>query len=252
MVESAKRLTRRHGRRRQPAGDVDDDARCRTSGGLVIAPPVWLKKAGPPTDRRRRSDAVPRRCRGARPDPPERPRYFEGQLLTADDLRDEQDYWVRKHRLHNIALHGSGVVCGLAVMSQGDGAVTVAPGIAIDRLGREIVVTGPVEIKLATGLLECEVVLRYAEEPVHGEPTRIRDGFEVLIGSREETSDRGGIVLARLERPDRTDLTIVEPDATWPASYRRVLEVLSTLIERVAELEERIAMLSEREAGGDG
>jgi hypothetical protein len=126
--------------------------------------------------------------------PAERPRYFEGQLLTADDLRDEQDYWVRKQRLHNIALHGSGVVCGLAVTSQGDGAVTVAPGIAIDRLGREIVVTGPLEIKLATGLGECEVVLRYAEEPsrssVHGEPTRIREGFEVLIGSREETSDR--------------------------------------------------------------
>jgi hypothetical protein len=188
--------------------------------------------------------------------PAERPRYFEGQLLTADDLRDEQDYWVRKQRLHNIALHGSGVVCGLAVTSQGDGAVTVAPGIAIDRLGREIVVTGPLEIKLATGLGECEVVLRYAEEPsrssVHGEPTRIREGFEVLIGSREETSDRGGIVLARLERPDRTDLTIVEPDATWLASYRRVLEVFSTLIDRVAEVVERIARLSEREAAGDG
>jgi hypothetical protein len=127
--------------------------------------------------------------------PAERPRYFEGQLLTADDLRDEQDYWVRKQRLHNIALHGSGVVCGLAVTSQGDGAVTVAPGIAIDRLGREIVVTGPLEIKLATGLGECEVVLRYAEEPsrssVHGEPTRMREGFEGSGVARRHRTEAG-------------------------------------------------------------
>jgi hypothetical protein len=141
--------------------------------------------------------------------PAERPRYFEGQLLTAEDLRDEQDYWVRKHRLQNLALHGSGVVCGLAVTPQGRGAVTVAPGIAIDGLGREIVVPEPVEIELRAGRRGGEVVLRYQEEPsrwsVDGEATRIREGFEVSIGRRGETTDREGIVLANLERPVRGD-----------------------------------------------
>src|SRR3979411_205500 len=33
--------------------------------------------------------------------PAERPRYFDGQLLTANDLREEQDYWRRKLQQHN-------------------------------------------------------------------------------------------------------------------------------------------------------
>ena len=141
--------------------------------------------------------------------PAERPRYFEGQLLTAEDLRDEQDYWVRKHRLQNLALHGSGVVCGLAVTQQGRGAVTVDPGIAIDRLGREVVVPEPVEIEPRAGRRGGDVVLRYREEAsrwsVGGEATRIREGFEVSIERRRETPDAGGIVLASLDRPDRED-----------------------------------------------
>lgn len=141
--------------------------------------------------------------------PAERPRYFEGQLLTAEDLRVEQDYWLRKHRLHNLALHGSGVVCGLAVTPRGGGALTVGPGIAIDRLGREIVVPQPVEIELKAGRRGGDVVLRYQEEAsrssVDGEATRIREGFEVSIERRRETTDAGGIVLARLDPPERRD-----------------------------------------------
>jgi hypothetical protein len=149
--------------------------------------------------------------------PAERPRYVEGQLLSADDLRDEQEYWLRKLRLHNTALHGAGVVCGLAVASQDRRSLTVAPGVAIDGLGREIVVSEPVEIEIATDVSEADVVLRYTEEPtrwsVNGEATRIREGFEVLIEGRE-TSEPSGVVLARLERSERKGLTVVTSDAS--------------------------------------
>ena len=59
----------------------------------------------------------------------ERVRYFSGQLLQAEDFRDEQDYILARIRFHN-RLHGHGVVCGLAVVPTDppSGAVVVQPG----------------------------------------------------------------------------------------------------------------------------
>ena len=75
------------------------------------------------------------------PQAPTRVNYFEGQFLHAADLRDEQDYHRGRHqRLGRLAL-GSGVLCGLEVTVTGDGQIVVEPGIAIDGLGREIVVS---------------------------------------------------------------------------------------------------------------
>jgi len=45
----------------------------------------------------------------------ERPRFYDGRLLTAADLEDEQDYFREKIRLHNRLSHGWGVVTGLKV-----------------------------------------------------------------------------------------------------------------------------------------
>ena len=44
-----------------------------------------------------------------------RPRFFAGQVLTADDLNRLDHYIRAKHRLHNRQLHGWGVVNGLEV-----------------------------------------------------------------------------------------------------------------------------------------
>src|SRR5579864_3526319 len=41
--------------------------------------------------------------------------YYRGKLLTERDFSDEQRYGVDKMRLHTLALHGWGVVCGLTV-----------------------------------------------------------------------------------------------------------------------------------------
>lgn len=45
----------------------------------------------------------------------ERVRYFPRQLITADDMRQEQDFFREKMRRHNRFLHGWGVVCGCEV-----------------------------------------------------------------------------------------------------------------------------------------
>lgn len=72
----------------------------------------------------------------------ERNRYYTGKYMTARDFRDEQDYFLSRHRLHNRLMHGWGVVCGLKVIQhrpECPGYVVVTPGIAIDCCGRELV-----------------------------------------------------------------------------------------------------------------
>ncbi len=81
--------------------------------------------------------------------PYERNRYFYGKLLTVRDFESEQKYVNDKRRLINRLLHGSGVVSGLQVIAVDDKTVSVQMGVALDSLGREIVVASPVTLKLS-------------------------------------------------------------------------------------------------------
>src|SRR5947209_1794471 len=71
----------------------------------------------------------------------ERVRYFPRQLLTADDMRTEQEYCGEKQRRHNRMLHGWGVVCGLDVVADthtGPMAIQIFAGYALSPCGHEI------------------------------------------------------------------------------------------------------------------
>jgi hypothetical protein len=69
------------------------------------------------------------------------PRYFYGQRLDVRHFESEQDYFKGKLWLLNRLVSGCGVVCGLDVELGDDGrSVVVTPGLALDRMGREIVV----------------------------------------------------------------------------------------------------------------
>lgn len=145
----------------------------------------------------------------------ERLRYFPRQLLTADDMRLEQEYFREKQRRHNRFMHGWGVVYGLLVQvnpKKGPLALTICPGYALGPCGDEIFVPEPVPFDLTpttqqmtqpscanTGLEKAlekglSIVIRYAEcqsRPVRTLPagcgcddsscefSRIRDGFEI-------------------------------------------------------------------------
>lgn len=52
-----------------------------------------------------------------------RNRFFAGRLLTAEDLKLEQEYLREKQKRHNRYLHGFGVVFGLEVSVTGDQGV---------------------------------------------------------------------------------------------------------------------------------
>jgi hypothetical protein len=72
---------------------------------------------------------------------PVRNRYFYGKLLDAYHLELEQNYGSRKRWLLNRTVLGAGVVCGLQLAPTSDGkSLGLGPGVALDLLGREIVV----------------------------------------------------------------------------------------------------------------
>ena len=94
----------------------------------------------------------------------ERSRFFTGQVLTADDLQREQDYHRDKARLHNRFLHGWGVVAGLTV-SLDQGVVVVAPGLALDCAGNELILPTEERVSLSGLTGRQYVTIRYVELP---------------------------------------------------------------------------------------
>jgi|GEM_PF-1084270 len=69
----------------------------------------------------------------------ERNHYFYGKLLTVRDFETEQSYFNEKRHMLNRLLHGTGIVCGLQAERSGLRGISVAPGVAIDGDGQEIV-----------------------------------------------------------------------------------------------------------------
>lgn len=172
----------------------------------------------------------------------ERLRYFSGQLLQAEDFRDEQDYILDRIRFHN-RLHGHGVVCGLAVVPTDppSGAVLVQPGVALDCCGREIVVKTPAEIDL-TGKRgrSLLVTLAYGDEEAAAVPTedpdqaqasRIREVPVIAVTEERPEADPAvgpchpcpdpELIIASVEVPKRKPITRTRIDD----SVRRMVAV---------------------------
>ncbi|HIW34281.1 MAG TPA: hypothetical protein IAA29_15980 [Candidatus Paenibacillus intestinavium] len=129
--------------------------------------------------------------------PFERNRYFYGKLLTVRDFMSEQTYNSDKHRLSNRLLFGSGVVSGLQVVAVDDKSISMETGVALDKLGREIVVASPVTIKLsnvdgftnndyAKNVYLCIAYDEKGKEPVH----TVGGG----VGASEEVSEHNRIL----------------------------------------------------------
>ena len=148
----------------------------------------------------------------------ERPNYFAGQVLTEDDLRQEQEYFLDRERAHN-RLHGWGVVSGLEVETTkpSSGKVVVQPGSAIDAYGREVVLTEAIAVDILGSLPSrrpdsVHVVVLYSEErtdpvPVVAvgeedrvEPSRIREVPMVKVIECDD-GDGSRLVIARIDLP---------------------------------------------------
>lgn len=75
--------------------------------------------------------------------------YFDHQFLVEADFTDEQSYHLDMRRRLNQALHTFGIAQGLEVMKKTNKIVTVKPGIAIDNLGREMVLEAAQDIDMS-------------------------------------------------------------------------------------------------------
>jgi hypothetical protein len=164
---------------------------------------------------------------------PERNRYFAGKLLTERDFSAEQSYFRNKLRRHNRLVHGVGVVCGLELRPAGDlhapWQVEISPGCALGPYGDEILVCEPVRIDLASccpppqhpgsrtrsgsARIVVFVTVQYAEVPCApaltpsagtgsdgGEPTRIRESFEICCSADSPPSPGSAVTLCELLR----------------------------------------------------
>ena len=132
---------------------------------------------------------------------PDRNRYFAGKLMTARDFELEQRYGSGRRRLLNRLLHGAGVAAGLGVLALDGQTFSLEAGVALDALGREIVVTEPCARRLSSveGFQACGdaawLCLRYAETPreetfsaacadvggLEREYNCVREGYELYV-----------------------------------------------------------------------
>lgn len=81
--------------------------------------------------------------------PFERNRYFYGKLLSVEDFQREQAYMNHKRCLLNRLLYGDGILCGMQVFAIDEESISVEMGVALDALGREIVIAQPVVKRLS-------------------------------------------------------------------------------------------------------
>ena len=100
---------------------------------------------------------------------PRRNHYFYGKLLDELHLRMEQDYFNDKRWLLNRLALGRGVLCGLQVSAQGK-TICVSAGVAVDGLGREIVIPAKVCFDPWRTTGDCGTAAEFArdrEQPVY-------------------------------------------------------------------------------------
>jgi hypothetical protein len=85
-----------------------------------------------------------------------RPRFFDGQLLSAEDLTRLENYIVKKNRLHNRYLNGWGVVAGLEVVCHScKDQVVVRQGYALSPCGDDIQVCDDVTVPICDLINQC-------------------------------------------------------------------------------------------------
>lgn len=141
--------------------------------------------------------------------PFERNRYYPKKRMSSGDFQAEQTYHNNKRRFSNCLMYGSGVVCGLAVFSLDDLSILVENGVAIDGMGREIVVDTSDVKKLSAiqgfDSLKTNLVslcVRYKEENVHkvyaidqSDPNtefqfnRIQEGYELFLLDHDDVPE---------------------------------------------------------------
>ena len=142
---------------------------------------------------------------------PERPAFFDGQILAAADLTSAVDYGRGQAARHERYLHDWGIAEGLELTTAPDSSgqyvdVTLQPGVAIDGDGREIVV--PASVLLST----AEFFIANGASPQAGA------NYPILLHGLDTSRARRGADHRRLRarRPADPHRGRIRPDLRRP------------------------------------
>ena len=134
----------------------------------------------------------------------QRPHYYQGQLLEADDFLAEQKFHTDARHRHNLRMHGRGIVRGLQVTRKTANSITINGGYAIDDSGREVFISENREIDLAEfGPNELLAVCLKQTDAAdrRGDDTSKQNRFDVYarISVSRGAGEGGGVVLATVK-----------------------------------------------------
>jgi hypothetical protein len=187
----------------------------------------------------------------------ERPQFFNGERLFAPDLQSVEAFNREMRWLHNRSLHQPGIGSGFAVAGEKDDrVVTVEPGYALDRDGREIVLTRELQLAIP---------------PVAGEEDGEPSHFNLTVSyanELEETETRAGVcspsgVVRRREEPvfcwvplhceknshdKRTEKRCLADEANRKAMLAGEKIVLAQVVVKECSLYERVTLNHRRSA----
>ena len=135
--------------------------------------------------------------------------YFNHQFLGEQDFKDEQAYHIKMRRLHNRLFHSWGVVEGLEVRKKDEREITVEPGAAIDKEGREILLSVPARHDLAQFRDTSHIYVTIAYKELKEEADfravggaedyhRITESPEISVRKDEPPSGEPAVTLARV------------------------------------------------------
>jgi hypothetical protein len=169
---------------------------------------------------------------------PLRPAFHEGQVLAAADLAATVEHARGVAARHTRYLHDWGIADGLGLVTQSRTdpvsnarfvEVSVAPGLAIDGTGREIVVPAPVVLR-ESDFEEVNGADQAIDEPYpvfltavdrdpgqasrpdcagNGGPTRVEESYQVLFGRR------GDELLVAEQQPPPVGAPLASPPVRW-------------------------------------
>ena len=151
---------------------------------------------------------------------------FPGLIIDDDIWRDSHDYHRNHQRLHQLAVHGPGIVTGLEVSAHDppDLALVINSGVGIDIEGNIIVVAKPQVYSIQSrDRSTIYVTIQFREVPTGpfqppegSQPTRILEAYR--IQERYSLPDEPYLELARIDFDPRRAAIATATDPYQPGS----------------------------------
>ena len=146
----------------------------------------------------------------------ERNNYFFGKLMTVRDFESEQIYMNSKRRLGNRMMGGVGIVSGLDVILVDNKTFSLEPGLALDYMGREIVVPEPYvrRLNVIKGFEENKdkgvlyLCLKYKEDLKETTFSVANSGKSGGVSEEYNRVDEGYELFLTAEKPDESELKL--------------------------------------------